>query len=150
MSDCGTDAFINGKIGPNYPVIYTSDAYARSLTLGGGTGDQGELTLNSGSLTVNQNIMVGIDGVGKFYQPGGSLRTAGSFPVECLILGAGTGGKGSYELSGGTIKVGGMSTGFAVQGRFTMTGGSLTLNTGEIGALSGSTGTRVQSGGTVT
>ena len=115
-----------------------------------GQGGAGTYTLNSGTITINQNLKVGANGgIGMFNQSGGSVTVTNQFSV-------GYGGNGgSYTLSGaGAIHGKDEFVGDnAISGTFTQTGGtnglagSLTLgnSVGVAGtySLSAATGTSV-------
>jgi hypothetical protein len=123
---------------------------ATSMTLGGDETASGAYQLNGGSLTtVSENIS--ILGRASFSQLAGSNTVTGD-----LAFGKFLRGKGTYTLSGGTLEVGGAITTGAGSGTLNLDGGLLTLGSGNIGvtnlnlgSVAGSSGSHVQTLGTV-
>ncbi|RYD68189.1 MAG: hypothetical protein EOP84_30090, partial [Verrucomicrobiaceae bacterium] len=116
----------------------------------------------SGGLLTATTLTVGNTGSGVYVQTGGSLVVTGNSPLSHLIIGAGNGGIGRFELSTGAsvtanaIHVGGgLTSADAVSsGTFVQNGGTVNV-TGGVGELvvgdtSGTSGLYEMKGGTLT
>lgn len=170
-ADGATYALTNGVLN-----VLRGDPDRGELTVGGGAGGSGTLTISGGQLNVGDagsfsRFFVGAyDGTGVVNQSGGTVNTSGPFNI------GNRGGHGTYALTAGTLNVGqypaagdsnalilgrsrtGQQTNVS-KGYLTIGGtGSLVLNTNTpllIGGDSGSTaslseGHVTQTGGTVT
>ena len=97
-----------------------------SLYMGQYSGSTGDVSLNTGGVVSAKGETVGATGEGTFTQNSGT-NTVGSFG---LTLGATSGGEGTYELSGGllrvdpTAKTGDVFIGRSGKGTFNHTGGT--------------------------
>jgi autotransporter-associated beta strand protein len=117
--------------------------------LSGGTAT-GTINLENGTVQGNGLVYIGRNAVGTVNQSGGSFLSAGN-----LLVGRDSGGKGTYNLSGGFVAT--TSAGAEIQfgvnsgsaGTNNMTGGTMTsassfvlgLNSGSIGVMNMSGGT---------
>ncbi len=116
----------------------------------------------SGGLLTADTLILGNTGTGVYVQTGGSLIVNGNSPLSHLIIGAGDGGVGRFELSGtgsvtaSAIHVGGglTSTNAVSSGTFIQDGGTVTVTNGSgeivVGGTSGTSGKYEMKGGSLT
>ncbi|HOI73736.1 MAG TPA: hypothetical protein PLO63_06255 [Syntrophales bacterium] len=113
----------------------------------GGIRSYGRYELSGGELKTSQTN-IGMSGDGVFVQTGGTHSITGD-----LNLGSQSTGSGTYELSGGSLVVGGSErVGYSGSGSFTQTGSSTTHTVGAnlvIANEAGSSGTFNLEGGTL-
>ena len=148
---------------------------AREVLLGRDTAGVGIYLLQGGTLTA-QSLGVGFAGRGDFSQDGGEVNlnylevgglagSTGSYQMSdgsltitpkkpwspSITLGREAGSQGTFELSGtGTINAPVMSVGANGTGTFNQSGGEVSLNYLEVGAMPGSTGFYQMEGGSLT
>lgn len=91
------------------------------LILGYGTANSGTLTLDSGTLAVNNNLFVGFNGTGTLHMTGGLLTVSGT-----LGIAQNTGSSGTVHLNNGTISAGALS--MTAGGHLDIEGGTLIVN----------------------
>ena len=97
-----------------------------------------------GSLTVGNTAYVAYSGIGTFAQSGGTCDVSG---MGSLYLGYGTGGSGSYSLSGtGQLSAYSQYVGYYGMAALTQYGGSNTASGLCLGLYSGASGTYSLSG----
>ena len=134
--------------------------YGNSLNIGNASGSLGTYSMTNGALAVHNYEYVGYDATGNVSQSGGTFTQSGGthtiYDFYPLSIGANSGSKGSYTLSGtGTLVTNGAEFvgGFGA-GTFTQTGGSNTASGPvaelDVGTSPGSVGTYALSGGTLT
>jgi len=99
-----------------------SDVEMAYVLAGYDAGTTGVYELNDGELRhksgTAQGFVVGYDGVGTFRQTGGNLVRRG------MSVGTGAAGQGLFELTGGTVSLGGTRVEVGANGVFRQTGGS--------------------------
>lgn len=119
--------------------------------VGQGSGSQGELTVNAGTLAIDNWIVVGrVGSSGKITMTGGTINKTGG---GHMLVGDGPGSTGTMTLSGGTVSLNtgelwvGQNTSI---GQFDMSGGTLSVNNWVAVGRVGGTGTMNFTGGTFT
>jgi hypothetical protein len=95
--------------------------HAGTLRLGATTGTNGTLNVTSGWINVASALNVGPVGTGTVNQTGGMVV------APQITLGGNAGASGTYNLSGGKLRVGTLSSGTG--GQFNFTGGVLSADT---------------------
>jgi hypothetical protein len=148
-----------------------------NMFIANGGGSQGTYTLTDGTVNSNWSIAIGMGGTGRFVMNGGTVnstsvalgvqnvgeftQTAGDHFAHEVLVGTDVGGKGTYDLQGGTLTIGDGTTdrlvvGHNSDGKFTMSDGTLIIqnqdiNTGAfvVGNNAGSNGSFMQLGGDV-
>ena len=114
--------------------------------LGGGNGTYN--LSGTGQLIANKNEIIGVDGIGAFFQTGGSNTVSGSF---VLHLGLNSGSQGTYNLSAGSLAVNNHQfIGYAGVGQFNQSGGTNTVANLVIADRATGQGAYAISGGTLT
>jgi uncharacterized protein with beta-barrel porin domain len=117
------------------------------LILGHMASTTGSYNLGSGNLSAYYEI-IGSAGTGSFTQSGG-IHTVDSI----IMLGSNSGSSGSYTMDGGNLTLGNgkIYVGYYGNATFTQTGGSVTVNRGDLtlGYGSGSNGTYTMSDGSL-
>ena len=98
------------------------------LYLGCNPGSSGSYILSGGSLFAG-NEYVGASGSGTFTQTGGTNCATGPgngsiFTASTLYVGSGTGGSGTYNLSGGSLYAPTQYIGYSSTGTFSQSGGT--------------------------
>ncbi len=130
---------------------------AGTLTLTGANTFSGTTGVTAGTLAIGatgsivgtSNVYVGFNGTGTMNQDGGLVQTKTDF---ALLLGFGTGSRGTYNLTAGSINAGQVLIGFNGVGTMNQSGGNVTTsgfyNTLSVGGAVG-VSTYNLSGGTV-
>jgi hypothetical protein len=119
------------------------------LGIGDSASSAGTYTLLAGVLSVSNDEFIGRVGTGTFNQTNGAHTIGGSLYLGGSTIGSG--GTGSYFLSGGTLNVQNTEyVGYAGIGQLTQTGGSNSANALTVSANAGSSGTVNLSGGFLT
>lgn len=96
--------------------------YLPYATTGAGNGPFGTYAPSGGTLTVQGNEYVGVNGTGSFIQTGG-VNSCGTLSLETLSSSENS--NSSYLLQSGTLQVGNLSLN---NGNFLQTGGTFTFN----------------------
>lgn len=139
-----------------------------NLSLGSAIGQRGTYSISSGQLTSNY-LLIGEQGQGAFDQTGGNVFAGDTFAVSWS-----SGSSGSYSMSGGSMtttylsigsggpatvtQTGGTISAFVLQlvapagltNTYTLSNGSLSVNTASIAASASARASILQSGGTFT
>lgn len=143
-------------VGPGKGAATINGATARlnvfgEFWVGQGSGSQAELTVNAGTLSIDNWIVVGRgSSTGTVTMTGGTITKTGG---GHMLVGDGPGSNGSMTLSGGTVS---LNTGElwvgqnSATGQFDMSGGSLTVNNWTAIGRVGGVGTMNFTGGTFT
>jgi hypothetical protein len=90
------------------------------MVLGYGAGNHGAFEINTGSVTIGNELIVGLYGTGAVAMAGGSLTVSGM-----LALAPNPGSNGTVTLSGGTLQAGTLS--ISQGGGINLNGGTLLL-----------------------
>jgi T5SS/PEP-CTERM-associated repeat protein len=100
-----------------------ADAIGGGFFVGYQAGSNGTYNLSgTGQLVSNKNEHIGLDGVGQFFQTGGTHTVSGSHNFH---LGTNPGGQGTYNLSAGSLTTNNYQfIGYAGVGQFNQTGGT--------------------------
>ena len=134
------------------PALISGGEYA--LNIGPLAGSTGNYNLSGGSLSMQSGVeLIGYFGTGTFTQSGGTNTATpqllGALP---LVIGAGSGGMGTYSLSAGSLVAGSEAVGNGGTGVFLQSGGTNTIPSGGeldigVGYGGGGVGTYTLSGG---
>ncbi|MDZ4658959.1 MAG: hypothetical protein SH868_15390 [Bythopirellula sp.] len=126
-----------------------TEAIGGALLVGYLGGSNGTYNLSgTGQLIADKNEIIGVDGVGQFFQTGGANTVSGSF---VLHLGLNSGSQGTYNLSAGSLVVNNHQfIGYAGVGQFNQSGGSNTVPNLIIADQVTGQGAYAISGGTLT
>ncbi len=161
----GTYNLSGGSLAAGYEIIGNSgsgsftqsggtNTVANNFSLAFGSGTSGAYTLSgTGSLSVGGGEYIGWGGSASFTQSGGTNSVTGDLALALFSGGGGTFslGSGSYNLSGGSLSVGGDEfIGINGTGVFSQSGGTHTVSGGlYLADFSGASGTYNLSGGSL-
>ncbi len=152
----GTGTFT--QTGGTHSVSYNA-GIPEVLFIGYQGGSSGSYDLSgTGNLTVMGFETVGYLGAGTFTQSGGTHNVGSAAQIYPFFIGRGTGGSGSYTLSGGSLTVSqDEHLGYQGSASFTQSGGTHVIGTSPtnhpffyLGERAGSSGSYTLSGGTLT
>ena len=137
----GTSAATSGNIVINGGTLNVTNNEATGAGIGGGAGQAGKVTINSGKVTVKMNHNVsnagaGIGGGSGTYGVGHVTITGGNIDVSSAYLGSGTGGA---SIGGGAY----------APGNVTITGGNIKAIAGRGAAIGNGAGDNLHSAGNI-
>jgi hypothetical protein len=103
---------------------------AQPLVVGQLAGSTGTYTLNNGSITIQNRLMVGVLGTGEFIMNGGSINLPGTITTGYITLGPNAGGNGTMVINDGTITTSSridMGVAAGATGSLTVNGGTINI-----------------------
>ena len=134
----GTSTKVTAKVVINNGIVYCGTSKSGGLIVADGTGTNGELVLNGGTLQVTNSLPSNIgnaeNSTAKFTMTGGTFTTAGT-----INIGTGKNAKATVDISGGELTTTAsivIGTGSGAKGALTVSGGEVTAKRVAVGRKS--------------